>query len=129
MRSKLVYKICSEEAWTSEEIRRGSGDDRRDGFIHFSTAAQVPGTLTRHFADKRRLVLLSFEAAAFGDRLRWEPSRGGALFPHLYGSIEPSIPLRCVGRFPEGPDGSPILPDSWLLDDGEIHSPADTPVV
>ena len=67
---------------------RGSADDRRDGFIHFSTAAQVAGTVAKHFAGQTGLFLIAVDADALGEALKWEPSRGGALFPHLYGELD-----------------------------------------
>jgi uncharacterized protein (DUF952 family) len=86
-----VYKICPEAAL--QEARRcgrfdGSADDRRDGFIHLSTGSQVAGTLAKYFAGRRDLVLLAVDPERLGDRLRWEQSRGGELFPHLYGPLD-----------------------------------------
>ena len=83
----LIYKICSNTVW--EEIRlltswAGSPDDVRDGFIHFSTKEQLAGTLQKHYAGQTDLMLLSIPAETLGDALKWEPSRGGELFPHLY---------------------------------------------
>jgi uncharacterized protein (DUF952 family) len=94
----IIYKICTAMEWREAEsagVYRGSEVDQRDGFIHFSTAAQVTETARRHFARQSDLVLLSVDAAALGDRLKWEPSRDGALFPHLYGEL----PLKAVRRF------------------------------
>lgn len=82
-----IYKILRPAEWQAFSTARrfeGSADDRRDGFIHFSTAAQVPRTLTRHFASEAEIVILRVASAPLGDTLRWEPSRQGALFPHLY---------------------------------------------
>jgi uncharacterized protein (DUF952 family) len=86
-----VYKICSRVAL--EEARRGgrfdgSADDHRDGFIHLSAGSQVAGTLAQYFAGQRELVLLTVEPERLGERLRWEQSRGGELFPHLYGPLD-----------------------------------------
>jgi len=86
----LIYKIATREAW--EEARaagryEGSRDDARDGFIHFSSASQLAGTLAKHFAGQEGLVLVAVGADALGEALKWEPSRGGELFPHLYGSL------------------------------------------
>jgi uncharacterized protein (DUF952 family) len=95
---EAVYKICTAAEWRLAEqagIYRGSEVDQRDGFIHFSTGAQVADTAARHFAKQNDLVLLTVDAAALGDRLKWEPSRGGALFPHLYGELS----LKAVRRF------------------------------
>jgi uncharacterized protein (DUF952 family) len=86
-----LYKICPVVLWREAErngVFRGSDDDRRDGFIHFSTAAQVAETAARHFSGQTDLLLLRVDTANFGKRLKWEPSRGGALFPHLYGELE-----------------------------------------
>jgi uncharacterized protein (DUF952 family) len=93
----LIYKICPRALWHEAEragVFRGAPVDRADGYIHFSTAAQVRETAARHFAGQDDLVLVAVEADALGPALRWEPSRGGALFPHLYGDL----PLRCVRR-------------------------------
>ena len=86
-----VYKICPEAAL--QEARRcgrfdGSADDARDGFIHLSAGHQVAGTLAKYFAGQRDLVLLAVDPERLGERLRWEKSRGGELFPHLYGPLD-----------------------------------------
>src|SRR5438045_7049524 len=85
-----IYKICTDAEWREAEragTYRGSAVDRRDGFIHFSTAEQAAETAAKHFAGQRDLVLVAVDADALGDKLKWEPSRGGALFPHLYGEL------------------------------------------
>jgi uncharacterized protein (DUF952 family) len=87
---RIVYKICRPEEWQTAErdgVFRGSPDDRRDGFIHFSTAVQVPGTVEKYFSGQAGLILIAIDAGALGAALKWEPSRGGALFPHLYGDL------------------------------------------
>ncbi|MCB9740593.1 MAG: DUF952 domain-containing protein [Deltaproteobacteria bacterium] len=87
---KRVVKILRADQWRTlrDEGRfDGSDADLRDGFIHLSLPEQVEGTLQRHFADRHDLWLVSFDADTLGDALRWEPSRGGALFPHLYGPL------------------------------------------
>jgi uncharacterized protein (DUF952 family) len=92
----LIFKVCGREEWAAAKVAgvyRGSADDRRDGFIHFSTQAQLPGTLAKHFAGRDDLVLIAIEADALGDALKWEPSRGGDLFPHLYGALLTSAAL------------------------------------
>ncbi len=89
-----VYKIVPASEWAAAVERgtfEGAPVDRADGFIHLSTAAQVAGTLAKHFAGQRDLVLVSIEASRLGDALRWEASRGGRLFPHLHGSMNPSV--------------------------------------
>jgi uncharacterized protein (DUF952 family) len=84
-----IYKILDAAEWAEAKAHDrydGSEVDRRDTFIHFSTAAQVPETARRHFAGQQNLVLVAVNADAL-DALKWEPSRGGELFPHLYGSL------------------------------------------
>ena len=85
-----IYKICENALWREAEragLFRGAPVDARDGFIHFSTAAQVRETAARHFAGAADLMLIAVETAALGGALRWEVSRGGDLFPHLYGPL------------------------------------------
>jgi uncharacterized protein (DUF952 family) len=85
-----IYKICERAAWREAQsagLYRGSAVDHRDGFIHFSTAAQVAETAAKHFAGQTDLILVAVDGAALGAALKWEPSRGGALFPHLYGAL------------------------------------------
>lgn len=105
-----VYKICPRTMWIAAEAAGrfdGSPVDRADGFIHFSTAAQVVATAARHFAGEADLVLLSVDA----DRLplRWEPARGGDLFPHLYEPL-PLAAVTGVAPLPLGPDGRHVFP-------------------
>jgi uncharacterized protein (DUF952 family) len=88
----------------------GSADDLRDGFIHLSTAAQAADTAARHFNGQEGLVVLSVDAAELGAALVWEPSRGGALFPHLYGPLDPAK-VSNVTDAPLGDDGLPRLGD------------------
>jgi uncharacterized protein (DUF952 family) len=86
-----IYKICPASAWREAERRGvylGSDDDKRDGFIHFSTAEQVAETARKHFHGQTGLFLIAVDADQLGNALRWEPSRGGALFPHLYGELD-----------------------------------------
>jgi uncharacterized protein (DUF952 family) len=86
-----IYKICPAALWREAEqagVFRGSGVDAQDGFIHFSTAAQATETAARHFAGQCDLVLVRVDTAKLGDRLKWESSRGGALFPHLYSDLD-----------------------------------------
>jgi uncharacterized protein (DUF952 family) len=90
-------------------VFRGSEVDRRDGFIHFSTAAQVAGTAAKHFSGQADLLLLCVDSAKLGSRLKWEPSRGGVLFPHLYGDVDLTTVLK-VEPLPLGPDGQHIFP-------------------
>ena len=86
----LVYKLLRAAEWASFETGgafAGSPDDVRDGFIHLSTAEQLPGTFAKHFAAEADAVVVILDAAALGPALRWERSRGGALFPHLYRAL------------------------------------------
>ena len=85
-----VYKICPEALWReAEAVGRFNGApvDHADGFIHFSTAEQVPGTHAKYFAGEAGLILIAVDTAKLGDALRWEPSRDNALFPHLYAEL------------------------------------------
>jgi uncharacterized protein (DUF952 family) len=109
----MIYKICPAPLWREAERAgafRGSAVDLRDGFIHFSTAGQVAETAAKHFAGERDLVLVAVDAAALGEHLRWEPSRGGALFPHLYGALAVKAVAR-VDPLPLGSDGCHVFPE------------------
>lgn len=88
---RRIYKICPASAWREAErqgVYRGSPDDARDGFIHFSTASQVAETARKHFFSQTGLFLIEVDADALADALRWEPSRNDELFPHLYGELD-----------------------------------------
>ena len=88
---RMIYKICPASAWREAErqgVFRGSPVDIRDGFIHFSTAAQVAETARKHFFGQTGLFLIAVDADALGDALRWERSRNDELFPHLYGELD-----------------------------------------
>jgi uncharacterized protein (DUF952 family) len=109
---RSLYKICSATSWREAEragVFSGSDVDQRDNFIHFSTAAQVAETAAKHFAGQSDLLLISVDAGRLGSALKWEPSRGGALFPHLYGALTPDAVIR-VESFPLGPDGRHVFP-------------------
>ncbi len=93
---EFVFKIATVDEWSEAAttgIYAGSADDRRDGFIHLSAQHQLQGTLEKHFKGKDDLVLIAFEASRLEPQLRWEQSRGGELFPHLYQSIAVSSAL------------------------------------
>jgi uncharacterized protein (DUF952 family) len=88
--SGLIYKLEDQAAWLRAQLNghyTGSADDVRDGFIHFSTAEQTRVTAAKYFAGRTPLILAAIAVASLGDALRWEASRGGALFPHLYGPL------------------------------------------
>ena len=83
----VIYKICDADEWRlAEEAGEfaGAAIDLTDGFIHFSSAAQVAETAAKHFSGRENLVLVTVKTEPLGDALKWEPSRGGDLFPHLY---------------------------------------------
>ena len=86
----------------------GVAIDLTDGYIHLSTAAQAPETARRHFLGQPDLVLVRLDAARLGPALRWEPSRGGDLFPHLYGPLDPAL-AEAVTPIHLAADGAPIL--------------------
>ena len=107
-----IYKIMAASEWAAAELSgvyEGSAHDRRDGFIHFSTAEQAAETAAKHFAGQADLVLLAIDPAPLGDALKWEPSRGGALFPHLYAPL-PVSAVVAAAELPVGPDGRHIFP-------------------
>jgi uncharacterized protein (DUF952 family) len=108
-----IYKICTASEWhEAERARRfdGTQTDRQDGYIHFSTADQLTETAAKHFAGLRDLVLVAVDAEALGAGLKWEPSRGGALFPHLYGSL-PVGAVSWVKPLPLDASGRHVFPD------------------
>lgn len=90
----FVYKILARRAWAEACGRgrfEGAAIDLKDGFIHLSTGAQLHDTARLHFQGQPELVVVGFEAERLGDALKWEPSRGGQLFPHLHGVIDPAL--------------------------------------
>ena len=107
--------MCLRQEWelaAQSGAYAGSSQDRADGFIHFSTAAQLPESARRHRRGQAGLVLLAVDPHVLGEALRWEPSRRGALFPHLYGAL-PLPAVSSVCDIPLDGDGVPLLP---LLD-------------
>jgi uncharacterized protein (DUF952 family) len=108
-----IYKICGRAIWQDAQAGEhfaGSLDDRRDGFIHFSTVAQVAETASRHFARQSDLLLIAVEPDALAADLKWEPSRGGDLFPHLYAAL-PFSAVRWVRPLPDEVDGRRPFPE------------------
>jgi uncharacterized protein (DUF952 family) len=111
--TSTVYKIVPDALWQQARqtgVFEGAAIDLTDGFIHFSTATQAKETAARHFAGQTGLLLVAVDAAALGDRLVFEPSRGGDLFPHLYGTL----PLSAVlweKPLPIGADGAHLFPE------------------
>ncbi len=107
-----IYKIATREQWDEAEAKQvflGAPVDFEDGYIHFSTAAQVAETAARYFAGRDDLVLVAVDAAALGEALKYEPSRGGDLFPHLYGTL-PLEAVRSAEALPLDAEGKHIFP-------------------
>jgi uncharacterized protein (DUF952 family) len=107
----IVYKICDAALWRQAEqdgVFRGAPVDLADGFIHFSAPHQVAETAAKHFAGRQDLMLIGVETDALGAALRWEPSRGGNLFPHLYGEL-PLSAVRTIQPLRRAADGTFIF--------------------
>ena len=108
-----IYKICESALWREAEgagLFHGAPVDAQDGFIHFSTAAQVRETAARHFAGATDLMLVAVDAAVLGAALKWEVSRGGDLFPHLYGPL-PLAAVLWAKPLPLGHDRQHVFPE------------------
>jgi uncharacterized protein (DUF952 family) len=111
----LIYHVCRADDWQAAVHKgeySGSDDDVRDGFIHFSSRSQVRESTAKHRAGQDGLVLLAVSATALGQALKWEPSRGGQLFPHLYGSL----PISAVAEatpLPLADDGQHTFPPGF----------------
>ncbi len=111
----LIYTMVRAADWRAAEAAgayTGSADDRRDGFLHFSAAAQLRASAAKHRAGERDLLLVAVDAAACGEALRWEPAAGGSrpgLFPHLYGPL-PLSAVRSATPLPLGADGAHVFP-------------------
>lgn len=108
-----IYKILRADEWSAlraQKETKGAPIDVTDGFVHFSTAAQARETAAKHFAEAEGLYLAALDSEALGDALKWEVSRGDALFPHLYGPLRLADILWCqplpleegAHRFPDG---------------------------
>ncbi len=107
-----IYKICQAAAWRAAKARgvfAGSPIDLADGYIHFSTLEQVAETAARHFAGEGDLVLVAVDTDKLTPPLRYEPSRGGSLFPHLYGDLDLTA-VMWVKPLPLGSDGRHVFP-------------------
>lgn len=110
--TNLVFKIADRSDWQdacTAGAFAGSDADLRDGFIHLSARHQLAGTAEKHFSGQPDLVLIAFKSVALGEALRWEPSRGGDLFPHLYAPLPTGAAL-WTKPLQLGEDGVPILP-------------------
>lgn len=113
MTDGLIYHMCRRDEWQAAAASgayAGSSQDRADGFIHFSTAAQIAESAARHRAGQDGLVLLGVDPVALGPALKWEPSRSNQLFPHLYGAL-PASAVLWAKPLPLGPDGNHVFPD------------------
>jgi len=109
----MIYKVCGVEAWRRAQdigCYEGSAVDVQDGFIHFSAKDQLRGTAAKHFAGRSDLVLFAVDDAALGEALKWEPSRGGALFPHLYSALDISL-VAWIKPLPIDEFGKHIFPE------------------
>jgi len=110
--SETIYKICPSDIWQAAEAAgkfTGAGIDIADGFIHFSTAAQAGETARLHFHGQSGLVLVSVDTASL--EIKWEASRGGALFPHLYGDL-PLSAVIAVTPMPLDDNDVPQIPEN-----------------
>lgn len=113
MKNVKIYKIVLAEEWQEAQksgVFAGSAIDAHDKFIHFSDEMQVKATAERYFRGQDDLLLVAADAACLGEALKWEPSRGGALFPHLYGTL-PMSAIVWTKALPLEPDGSHRFPD------------------
>lgn len=109
----IVYKLATLDDWTCAVVAggfSGSPDDRRDGFIHLSCAHQLEATAAKYFSGVEGLCLIAFQAAGLGPPLVFEPSRGGDLFPHYYGTL-PATSALWIKPVPLDESGAPVLPD------------------
>jgi uncharacterized protein (DUF952 family) len=116
MNDQVIYKIATREQWEEAEASgtfQGAPVDFEDGFIHLSTARQTVETAERHFAGQNDLVLVAVDGAGLGDRLVYEVSRGGALFPHLYAPLDLKHVL-WVKPLPIDDKGTHIFPDAFI---------------
>jgi len=112
MAEELIYHMCRRGEWQAAErlgVYHGSSQDMADGFIHFSTAAQIETSAAKHRAGQDDLVLLAVAPAGLGAALRWEASRAGELFPHLYGAL-PLERVRWARPLLLGPAGRHVFP-------------------
>ncbi|HEY8949206.1 MAG TPA: DUF952 domain-containing protein [Rhizomicrobium sp.] len=116
-----VFKILQIDEWERAQeagVYRGSFDDKRDGFIHLSTGAQLPQTLNRHFAHATGLMLVAMESDDLGDKLKWETNADGETFPHLYHALE--FPwVRWTSAIPNKAPGVFALPPQAFVQTGK----------
>ena len=113
MSDSTIFHMCRADEWRNAQktgLYPGSSQDRADGFIHFSAAEHLRESAAKHLAGQEGLLLLTVDASALGEALRWEEARGGILFPHLYGDLPVGAATR-VDPLPLGTDGLHIFPD------------------
>jgi len=113
MTAVTVYHLARAAAWNAaltEGVYRGTPEDRADGFLHFSTAEQVAVSAAKHRGGERDIVLVAVRSADLGAALKWERSRGGALFPHLYGSLGVDK-VAWTAPLPLDADGAHVFPE------------------
>ncbi len=109
----IIYHMADKDDWRAAVVAGiylGTTDDKEDGFIHFSTKKTIAESAAKHRKGARNLVLLSVESDVLGEHVQWERARGGQLFPHLYGGLEPKYVVAAVD-LPLGPDGVHIFPE------------------
>ncbi|PHS24576.1 MAG: dihydroorotate dehydrogenase [Robiginitomaculum sp.] len=111
----VIYRLMDQQSWLEAKrtgMFSGSADDKRDGFIHFSTAATVRETARRYYADIPDLMLISVAVKDIEGHLKWEPSRGGVLFPHLYAPLSVSSiqTEQLLDRLENGHNFGPQIP-------------------
>jgi len=109
-----VFKIVDEGIWREAQAKGrfdGAAIDVKDGYIHLSGESQAEETARLHFAGKPGLVLVAYEAEALAPALKWEPSRGGQLFPHVYGALDPARALWAKSL--PWVDGKHVFPEGW----------------
>ena len=119
--SQPIYHMCTQAEWQEAKSKGeylGSSQDTVDGFIHFSTQDQIVASAAKHRAGQTGLVLLSVDPGLLGDILKWEPARGGALFPHLYGPL-PVVAVIDVDNLPLGDDGRHRFPSGFPTPEAE----------
>jgi uncharacterized protein (DUF952 family) len=113
MTAGMIYKICPEQLWREAEVAgvfKGAAIDLSDGYIHFSTAAQARETASRHFTGQANLLLIAVDGKTLGAELKYEASRGGDLFPHLYGEL-PMSRVRWIMPLRLGSEGNHLFPE------------------
>jgi uncharacterized protein (DUF952 family) len=119
----MIYHMCKQGDWQTAQgsgFYRGSGDDLDDGFMHFSSAEQVAQSAALHRGGVSGLLLITVAPESLGEALKWEPSRGGQLFPHLYGDLDVSK-VSSARELPLGEDGYHVFPEGipgWRPDNG-----------